>query len=79
MFEARGPEMIAGVGEEAAGEGARTLDGAVAELAGVVQSARDLNCPLHLGNSSLNLMLSAKRMGLGGAVDSIVIRAYPDL
>lgn len=81
MFKTRGAEMIAGVGGEkkngTEGEKGRSLDDAISELAGVVQSARDLNCPLHLGNGALNLLLSVKGLGLGGEGDSSVIRAYP--
>ncbi|KAL1956171.1 hypothetical protein VTO42DRAFT_7606 [Malbranchea cinnamomea] len=92
MFRSRGPEMIALSatasssssssikpavnGTAAASESSRTLDDAVEELAVVVQRAREVNCPLHLGNAVLSILLAAKRRGYGGLSDSHVIRMW---
>ena len=84
MFKTRGAEMIASVSGDKvavanAGQergNARSLDAAINELSGVIQSSRDLHRPLHLGNAALNLLLSVKRKGFGEAADINVIRAY---
>lgn len=76
VFVTRGLEMIEGkIGTKAPG-GAQTVDEAIQRLENVVQKARDLYVPLHLANAALNMLLVAKRAGLGGEASTSVIRAY---
>ena len=71
VFNTEGRRMIDGT----IGTG-RTLDQAVEELEGVVQKARDLNCPLHLGNAALSLLMLAKRAGHGGEGQWSVVKVF---
>ncbi|KLJ07638.1 hypothetical protein EMPG_16893 [Blastomyces silverae] len=70
--------MIAGLtgGVDGGASGKKTVNEAIAELAAVVQAARDVNCPLHLGNAALNMLYVARRQGLGEETDSHVLRVY---
>ncbi|PGH12700.1 hypothetical protein AJ80_06646 [Polytolypa hystricis UAMH7299] len=77
MFKVRGAEMIEGAKNGTAGK--RTLDEAAKELSAVVQQARDLHCPLHLGNEALNLLLFAKRRGWGELADTNIEKVYEAL
>lgn len=72
VFKTRGLEMIQGK----IGNNAQTIDQAIEVLERVVQKARDLNCPLHLGNSALNMLLLAKRAGYGKEGSTSVIKVY---
>lgn len=76
VFAKQGLEMI----EERIGAnapaGSRTVDEAVEVLEKVVQNARDLNCPLHLGNAALNLLLLAKRAGYGKEGSTSVVKVF---
>ncbi|OJD15342.1 hypothetical protein AJ78_04387 [Emergomyces pasteurianus Ep9510] len=76
MFETRGPEMMAGLKDESGSRSTKTVNEAIAELAEAVQAARDLYCPLHLGNAALNMLYLAKKQGLGEKTDSHILRVY---
>jgi 3-hydroxyisobutyrate dehydrogenase len=70
QFVLKGREMIEG---RAGGE---TLDAAAARLEKAVQRARDLHCPLHLGNAALSVLFLAKRSGLGAEGSASVVKAF---
>lgn len=72
VFITQGLEMIEG----RVGANAETVDAAVARLEKVVQKARDLHCPLHLGNAALSVLLLARRAGLGGEGSTSVIKVW---
>ncbi|KAF7595687.1 hypothetical protein BBP40_005131 [Aspergillus hancockii] len=76
VFNAKGLEMIEGHIAEKAPAGSQTVDEAISRLESVVQRARDLHCPLHLGNAALNVLHLAKRAGLGGASSTSVIKVF---
>jgi 3-hydroxyisobutyrate dehydrogenase len=70
QFVLKGREMIEG---RAGGE---ALDAAAARLEKAVQRARDLHCPLHLGNAALSVLFLAKRSGLGAEGSASVVKAF---
>lgn len=70
QFMTKGLEMMEGQ------SGAETLDAATARLEKAVQKARDLHCPLHLGNAALSVLFMAKRLGLGGDGSSSVVKVF---
>ncbi|KAK9856723.1 hypothetical protein MYU51_000597 [Penicillium brevicompactum] len=72
QFMTKGLEMIEGQ----IGVGSETLDAATARLEGAVQKARDLHCPLNLGNSALNVLYMAKKSGLGAEGSSSVVKTF---
>ncbi|EAU31852.1 conserved hypothetical protein [Aspergillus terreus NIH2624] len=72
VFITQGLDMIEG----RVGANAETVDAAVARLEKVVQKARDLHCPLHLGNAALSVLLLARRAGLGGEGSTSVIKVW---
>ncbi|KAJ5325708.1 uncharacterized protein N7506_008810 [Penicillium brevicompactum] len=72
QFMTKGLEMIEGQ----IGVGSETLDAATARLEGPVQKARDLHCPLNLGNSALNVLYMAKKSGLGAEGSSSVVKTF---
>lgn len=72
QFMTKGLEMIEG----RIGVGSETLDAATARLEGAVQKARDLHCPLNLGNSALNVLYMAKKSGLGAEGSSSVVKTF---
>jgi 3-hydroxyisobutyrate dehydrogenase len=76
VFIHKGLEMIEGSIGDKAPEGSQTLDEAVAQMEKVVQKARDLHCPLHLGNAALEKLLTARRHGLGGEASTSVIKMF---
>ncbi|EQL35309.1 3-hydroxyisobutyrate dehydrogenase, variant 2 [Blastomyces dermatitidis ATCC 26199] len=78
IFKLRGAEMMSGLTGGVDGDGGKrkTINEAIAELAAVVQGARDVNCPLHLGNAALNILYVARKQGLGEEADSHVLRVY---
>ncbi|OAX81557.1 hypothetical protein ACJ72_04101 [Emergomyces africanus] len=76
MFEIRGPEMMAELKGEFDSRSTKSVNEAAAELAAAVQAARDLCCPLHLGNAALNMLYLAKKQGLGEKTDSHILRVY---
>ena len=76
VFITQGLEMIEGRIGDRVPAGSQTLDEAVARLETVVQRARDLHCPLHLGNAALTALLTARRAGFGGEASTSVIKAW---
>ncbi|KAL4779749.1 NAD binding domain of 6-phosphogluconate dehydrogenase-domain-containing protein [Aspergillus varians] len=75
-FIQQGLEMIEGRIGDKAPAGTPTVDQAAAKLEAVVQKARDLHCPLHLGNAALNVLFMAQRHGSGGQSSTSVIGVY---
>lgn len=76
QFMTKGLEIIEGrIGENA---GSETIDGAIARLEKAVQKARDLHCPLHLGNAAMSVLFMAKRAGLGAEGSTSVIKVFGD-
>lgn len=73
-FMTLGLEMIEGrIGENATTE---TVNGAITRLEKAVQTARDLHCPLNLGNSAMNVLFMANKAGLGAERSTSVIKVY---
>ncbi|KAJ6037194.1 hypothetical protein N7540_001473 [Penicillium herquei] len=74
QFMTKGLEMI----ENRIGEvpGSETINDAIVRLEKAVQKARDLHCPLHLGNAAINTLFLAKRAGLGAESSSSVIKVF---
>lgn len=68
LFNERAWEMYSGTG---AVEG-QSLNEAIAKLETVVQKARDLYIPLHLGNAALNVLSLARRRGQGPASTGVM-------
>lgn len=56
--------------------GGQSLDEAIEKLETVVQKARDMHVPLHLGNAALNVLLLARRRGLGSGASTGVVQVY---
>lgn len=76
QFMTKGLEMIEGrIGGNA---GSETIDEAIARLEKAVQKARDLHCPLHLGNAAMSVLFMAKRAGLGAEGSTSVIKVFGD-
>lgn len=74
QFMTKGLEMIEGrAGETTTSE---TVNGAIARLEKAVQKARDLHCPLHLGNAAMSVLFMAKRAGLGAQGSTSVIHVF---
>lgn len=74
QFVTKGLEMIEGrLGESS---GSATIGDAISRLEKAVQRARDLHCPLYLGNSALNVLFLAKRHGLEKESSSSVIKVF---
>ncbi|PLN85845.1 NAD binding domain of 6-phosphogluconate dehydrogenase-domain-containing protein [Aspergillus taichungensis] len=76
VFITQGLEMVEGRIGDKAPAGSQTVDEAVARLETVVQRARDLHCPLHLGNAALTALLTARRAGFGGEANTSVIKVW---
>jgi 3-hydroxyisobutyrate dehydrogenase len=76
IFVQQGLEMIEGRIGDKAPQGLPTVEQAAAKLEAVVQKARDLHCPLHLGNAALNVLFQAQRHGSGRHSSTSVIRVY---
>ncbi|KGQ01121.1 hypothetical protein PAAG_12159 [Paracoccidioides lutzii Pb01] len=76
IFKVRGAEMMTGLKDEGSRKSNKTVNEAAMELAAAVQAARDVNCPLHLGNGALNLLYLAQNQGLGDKADAFVLRVY---
>lgn len=68
LFNERAREMYSGNGVT----DGQSLDEVIAKLKTVVQKARDLNIPLHLGNAALNVLLLARRRGEGLATTGVM-------
>lgn len=90
MFKTRGAEMIDYLLQKETGQtekekdtgdapvGSMRIDDAVAGLSAIVQAARDLNCPLHLGSEALNVFLLAQRRGWGSKGVTSVLRVWTE-
>ncbi|KAL4966199.1 NAD binding domain of 6-phosphogluconate dehydrogenase-domain-containing protein [Aspergillus stella-maris] len=76
IFIEQGLEMIEGHIGDKAPAGSPTVDQVAAKLEAAVQKARDLHCPLHLGNAALNVLYMAQRHGSGGQSSTSVIRVF---
>ncbi|RAL14483.1 putative oxidoreductase [Aspergillus homomorphus CBS 101889] len=76
VFVTQGLEMIEGRVAEKAPAGAETVDALVARLEAAVQRARDLHCPLYLGNAALGVLSLARRAGLGAFSSTAVVGLY---
>lgn len=76
IFQERGLEMIDGRNGESAPTSSTTIEAIVAPMEKAIQTARDLNCPLHLGNASLSLLLLAQRHGLGSESSASVVKVF---
>ncbi|KAF5855304.1 hypothetical protein ETB97_009463 [Aspergillus alliaceus] len=76
IFNTKGLEMIQGQIAEKAPTGSQTIDEVISKLETVVQKARDLHCPLHLGNAALNVLFTARRAGLGREGATSVIKVF---
>ncbi|KAI9374129.1 NAD binding domain of 6-phosphogluconate dehydrogenase-domain-containing protein [Aspergillus egyptiacus] len=76
VFIQQGLEMIEGRIGDKAPAGSPSVDDAAAKLEAVVQKARDLHCPLHLGNAALSVLYMAQRHGFGGHSSTSVINVY---
>ncbi|KAJ5091966.1 hypothetical protein NUU61_006836 [Penicillium alfredii] len=73
-FLTKGLDMIEGrIGANAASE---TIDGAILRLEKAVQKARDLHCPLNLGNAAMSVLFLAKRAGFGAEGSTGVIKVF---
>lgn len=72
QFMTKGLEMIEGN----IGKNNETINDAISRLEKGVQRARDLHCPLHLGNAAMNVLFMAKRAGLGAEGSTSVIKAF---
>lgn len=67
---------MAGSGPGPSGSG-QSLDEAITKLENVVQKARDLYVPLHLGNAALNvLFLARRRGGVGETASTGVMQVF---
>lgn len=65
--------------KEMAGSGSgssESLEEAIVKLETVMQRARDLYVPLHLGNAALNVLFLARRRGVGETASTAVMRAF---
>ncbi|EDN06726.1 3-hydroxyisobutyrate dehydrogenase [Histoplasma capsulatum] len=76
IFKLRGEGMIAELTGGFDSGSTKTVNEATAELAAVVQAARDVYCPLHMGNAALNILYLAQKQGLGEKTDSHILRVY---
>lgn len=74
QFMTRGLEMIEGNIDMQTGS--EKIDAAILRLERAVQKARDLHCPLHLGNATLNTLFLAKRAGFGDESTVSVMQIY---
>ncbi|CAI7668906.1 unnamed protein product [Penicillium pancosmium] len=72
QFMTKGLEIIEGK----IGQNSESLNDAITRLEKGVQKARDLHCPLHLGNAALNQLFMAKRHGLGAEGSTSVIKTF---
>ncbi|KAJ5370566.1 uncharacterized protein N7496_006658 [Penicillium cataractarum] len=72
QFMTKGLEMIEG----RIGKDSETVDDVISRLEKGVQKARDLHCPLNLGNAALSVLLMAKRSGLGAEGSTSVIKMF---
>lgn len=71
VFNEKAKEMTG----DGSGSG-QSLDEAIAKLETVVQKARDMHVPLHLGNAALNVLFLARRKGVGESASTAVMQAF---
>lgn len=72
QFMTKGLEMIEGH----IGQNSETVNDVITRLEKAVQKARDLHCPLHLGNAAMNVLLMAKKTGSGAEGSTSVIKVF---
>ncbi|EFQ99589.1 2-hydroxy-3-oxopropionate reductase [Nannizzia gypsea CBS 118893] len=75
IFKSKAMEMINSA-NQAGTSAVKILNEAVDELSDVVQEARNVDCPLHLGAAALGILHQAKFRGWGKDSDSSVIRLW---
>ncbi|CAI7611136.1 unnamed protein product [Penicillium glandicola] len=75
QFMTKGLEIIEGLGQGADGS-SESVDAATSRLEKAVQKARDLHCPLNLGNAALSVLFMAKKSGLGAAGSASVVKVF---
>ncbi|KAJ5757740.1 uncharacterized protein N7511_006434 [Penicillium nucicola] len=74
QFVTKGLEMIEGrIGQSA---GSETIDAAISRLEKASQKARDLHCPLNLGNAALSVLYLSKKAGLGAEGSTSVLKIF---
>ncbi|KAJ5826067.1 hypothetical protein N7474_003205 [Penicillium riverlandense] len=71
-FMTKGLEIVEG----RVGQNTETVNDAIRRLEKAVQRARDLHCPLHLGNAAMNVLFMAKKAGFGAEGSTSVIKVY---
>jgi len=81
MFCDRGPRMIAKYGkhhktEWTAKDKQNTIESSVNSMVTVIQAARDVDCPLYLGNVALNILLAMKHRGWDECTDESVVNFW---
>lgn len=74
QFTTRGLEMIEGNIDMQ--PGSEKINDTILRLERAVQKARDLHCPLHLGNAALNTLFLAKRADFGNESSVSVMQIY---
>lgn len=72
QFMTKGLEMIEG----RIGQNSETINDVIARLEKAVQKARDLHCPLHLGNAAMSVLFMAKKAGFGAEGSTSVIKVF---
>ncbi|MCJ1387128.1 hypothetical protein MMC17_010257 [Xylographa soralifera] len=81
MFHDRGPRMIAKLRkhektEWIMGNKFNTIESSVSSMSAVIQAARDVDCPLYLGNAALNILLTLKHWGWDECTDDSVVKFW---
>ncbi|MCJ1439494.1 hypothetical protein MMC27_008888 [Xylographa pallens] len=81
MFRDRGPTMIAKHHKHEKTEWImqgrpNTIESSVDSMSAVIQAARDVDCPLYLGNAALNILLSMKYKGWDECTDESVVKFW---
>ncbi|KAJ6119893.1 hypothetical protein N7523_004173 [Penicillium sp. IBT 18751x] len=72
QFMTMGLEMIEG----RVGQNSETINDVIIRLEKAVQKARDLHCPLHLGNAAMSVLFMAKKAGYGAEGSTSVIKVF---
>ena len=79
-FRTRSPYFLqalgVGIAEEPNLKSAGSIEENIAALSKVLQKARELNCPLHLGNATLAVLTTVRRQESSSAPESAVLRYY---
>lgn len=75
QFMTKGLEIIEGL-RQGANTGSESVDAASVRLEKAVQKARDLHCPLNLGNAALSVLYLAKKSGLGAEGSAHVVKVF---